>query len=70
MARALFGYVGTPSKQHLELEIARLQARVRVLEAQVSDLRAEAAARHLVDSAVGSEIERMTAEAALSTSGR
>ncbi len=49
MARALLGYVGTPSAHLQELELARLRARVRELQAEISELKAEAAARRAVD---------------------
>jgi ribosomal protein L29 len=68
MARALLGYVGPASQQLQELEIARLRARVRELEAEVGELRAEAAARRLVDqAAVDQELTRIVGESAALT---
>jgi hypothetical protein len=49
MARALFGYVGTPTQQEHDMEIARLRATIRDLHAEISELRAEAAARRHLD---------------------
>ncbi len=49
MARALFGYVGTPTQQEHDIEVARMRAQIRDLQAEISELRGEAAARrHLV----------------------
>jgi len=39
MARALLGYVGNASEQVQALEIARLRARIRELEAELTELR-------------------------------
>jgi uncharacterized protein YigA (DUF484 family) len=50
MARALFGYVDNPSDSRtLELQLARLRARVRDLEGEVAELRGEAAARDSIE---------------------
>ena len=49
MARALFGYVGTPTQQEHDIEIARLRAVIRDLQAEISELRGEAAARRHLD---------------------
>ena len=38
MARALLGYVGSPSTQALACEVARLRRRVRELETTVAEL--------------------------------
>jgi hypothetical protein len=54
MARALFGYVGTPTQQEHDGEIARLRAVIRDLQAEISELRGEAAARRHLD--VGREL--------------
>ncbi|MEP6851996.1 MAG: hypothetical protein ABJA87_04990 [bacterium] len=64
MARALLGYVGTSSTTPLQdLELARLRSRVRELEAEVSELRAEAAARRAVESdSVEAELSRIVGQ--------
>jgi hypothetical protein len=50
MARALYGFVGTTGTHRtLELQVSRLRARVRELEAELAEVRAEAAARDAVD---------------------
>ena len=50
MARALYGYVNAPTNSRdIELQVARLRGRVRELEAEVAELRAEAAARDAID---------------------
>ena len=49
MARALVGYIATPSQVAQEVELARLRARVRDLQAEISELRAEAAAHRVLD---------------------
>jgi hypothetical protein len=49
MARALFGYVGTPTQQEHDVEIARLRAVIRDLQAEISELRGEAAVRRHLD---------------------
>ena len=49
MARALFGYVATPLQQEHEIEVARLRAVIRDLQAEISELRGEAAARRHLD---------------------
>ena len=57
MARALLGYVGTPSQQSQEIELARLRARVRELQAEISELRAEASARRMFDVDLDASLE-------------
>jgi ribosomal protein L29 len=65
MARALLGYVGTASQHIQELELARLRARVRELEAELGELRAEAAARRAVEHVdVDRELTRIVGESA------
>jgi|SoimicmetaTmtLPB_FD_contig_51_5810094_length_826_multi_1_in_0_out_0_2 uncharacterized protein YigA (DUF484 family) len=50
MARALYGYVNAPTNSRdIELQVVRLRGRVRELEAEVAELRAEAAARDAID---------------------
>jgi uncharacterized protein YigA (DUF484 family) len=50
MARALYGFVNAPTtSREIELQVARLRGRVRELEAEVADLRAEAAARDAIE---------------------
>jgi uncharacterized protein YigA (DUF484 family) len=49
MARALYGYVNAPTSRDTEIQVARLRGRVRELEAEVAELRAEAAARDAID---------------------
>jgi uncharacterized protein YigA (DUF484 family) len=50
MARALYGFVNAPTNSRdTEFQVARLRGRVRELEAQVAELRAEAAARDALD---------------------
>jgi hypothetical protein len=63
MARALLGYVGTTPQHLTELEMMRLRARVRELQVEVSELRAEAAARRAVDqAAVDQELKTIVGE--------
>jgi uncharacterized protein YigA (DUF484 family) len=63
MARALLGYVASNSNQVQEIELARLRSRVRELQAEISELRAEAAARRAVDqAAVDQELTRIVGE--------
>ena len=50
MARALYGYVNAPTdSRYTELQVARLRGRIRELEAEVAELRAEMAARDAID---------------------
>lgn len=50
MARALFGYVDTPTNSRLlEVELAELRGRVRELEAELAELRGETAAREALE---------------------
>lgn len=49
MARALVGYVATPTQVAQEIELSRLRAHVRELQAEISELRAEAAAHRVLD---------------------
>ena len=49
MARALFGYVSSPSQQEHDIETARLRAVIRDLQAEISELRGEAAVRRHLD---------------------
>ena len=49
MARALVGYVAAPNQIALEIELSRLRARVRDLQAEISEMRAEAAAHRVLD---------------------
>ena len=50
MARALFGYVDNPiSSRTLEVQVARLRARIGELEAELAELRGEAAARDALE---------------------
>ncbi len=49
MARALFGYVSSPTQQEHDIEIARLRAVIRDLQAEISELRGEAAVRRHFD---------------------
>ena len=58
MSRALFGYVGTPSQQEHDLEVARLRAVIRDLQAEISELRGEAAARRHLDAGRELSVER------------
>ncbi len=53
MARALLGYATNPSQQILVTEVARLRARVRELEAELAEQRAEHAE-------IDIELHRMT----------
>lgn len=57
MARALLGYVGTPSQHSQDVELARLRARVRELQAEISELRAEASARRMLDVDLGRSLD-------------
>ena len=57
MARALFGYVGTPTQQEHDIEIARLRGVIRDLQAEISELRGEAAARRHLDTHLDVERE-------------
>lgn len=49
MARALIGYVATPVQIAQEVELCRLRSRVRELQAEISELRAEAAAHRVLN---------------------
>jgi uncharacterized protein YlxW (UPF0749 family) len=63
MARALLGYVANTPQHMMELELMRLRARVRELQAEVSELHAEAAARRAVDqAAVEEELKTIVGE--------
>ena len=58
MARALFGYVSTPTQQEHDVEVARLRAVIRDLQAEISELRGEAAVRRHLDADRELTIER------------
>ena len=49
MARALVGYIASSSQVAQDVELSRLRARVRELQAEISELRAEAAAHRVLD---------------------
>lgn len=61
MARALLGHLPTSADLHLIEQNARLKARVRELEGELSVLRASLASEELLD-----ELHRLTASAAAS----
>ena len=59
MAKALFGHVVTPTELRVVEENARLRARVRRLEAELEELRAQR------DAAIANELLSMTGDPAL-----
>ncbi|MGI8665553.1 MAG: hypothetical protein ACR2N4_05930 [Jatrophihabitans sp.] len=58
MARALLGYLPTTADRNLAEEVARLRNRVRDLEAELAQLRAERESEQLLD-----ELHRITSDA-------
>jgi cell division septum initiation protein DivIVA len=58
MARALLGHLPTSADRHLIQENARLQARVRDLEAQLAELKDSMSSVELLD-----ELHRITSSA-------
>jgi ABC-type phosphate transport system auxiliary subunit len=58
MARALLGHLPTTADRHLVEENARLKARLRELEGELSELRASIASDQLLD-----ELHRITSTA-------
>lgn len=60
MARALLGYIGSAPQHVQDIELARLRGRVRELEAEVAELRGEAAVQRAVaHDSVEAELNRI-----------
>lgn len=58
MARALLGHLPTSADRYLVEEVARLKGRVRDLEAELSELKANQESKQLLD-----ELHRITSDA-------
>jgi hypothetical protein len=58
MARALLGHLPNAADRHLVEEIARLRGRVRDLEGEIAELKAQRQAEQLLD-----ELHRITSDA-------
>ncbi len=58
MARALLGYLPNSSDRYLTDEVARLKNRVRLLEAELAELKAARESEQLLD-----ELHRITSDA-------